>query len=48
VADPREEEKTENKITDTASPLRDEEISQEEEAEQISGGTPPDPCIFHH
>jgi hypothetical protein len=47
VADPREEEKTENKTTDTASPLRDEEISQEEEAEQISGGTPGDPCIGH-
>jgi hypothetical protein len=47
VADPREEEKAENKITDTASPVLDEEISQEEEAEQISGGTPGDPCIGH-
>lgn len=47
MADPREEEKAENKITDTASPVLDEEISQEEEAEQISGGTPGDPCIGH-
>jgi|HubBroStandDraft_1064217.scaffolds.fasta_scaffold83733_3 hypothetical protein len=37
MADPREEEKSE-KITETVVPLPDDEISQEEEAEQISGG----------
>jgi hypothetical protein len=39
MADPREEEKSE-KVTETVVPLEDDEISQEEEAEEISGGGP--------
>jgi hypothetical protein len=37
MADPREEEKS-AKTTETVIPLADDEISEEEDAEQISGG----------
>jgi hypothetical protein len=38
MADPREEEKSEKIVTENVVPLPDDEISEEEEAEKISGG----------